>query len=232
MTRLRHLAPFVLILSAAMARAAGLEFNEQKKEIRPEPDAKTVIVDFPFTNKTGKPVTITKSDPKCACLTVQVSGGKFTYAPGESGVVRATMTLGNLMGTQSKTIDLWLGQSAKPALQLDLVVHIPSIITLDPKTVHWDIGGKPEPRTIHISMDGEKPVRITGVTAFPESFRHELKTLEAGRKYELVVTPQDTTSALLGRIMIETDCTITKHRTQQVFAQVRKPGAEANTTPP
>ncbi|GAA5125218.1 hypothetical protein GCM10023212_26460 [Luteolibacter yonseiensis] len=220
-------AMFVLV-SASLVRAAGLEFAELRKETRAAIDAKSVIVDFPFINKNGRPVTITKSDAKCSCLTVQISGGKFTYAPGESGVIRTTMALGNLLGPQEKTIDLWLDQAPpdKPSMRLDLVVQIPNVISLEPKTVHWDIGGKPEPRTIHIVMDGGKPIHVTNVTVPEESFRYELKTLEAGKRYDLVVTPLDTKSPLLGRIQVETDCSISKYKNQQAFAQVRKPVAE------
>ena len=212
------------MLFGAIAHAAGLEFPELRKETRAMIDAKSVIVDFPFTNKTSKSVTIAKCDTKCACLKVQVSGGKFTYAPGESGIVRTTMDLGNLLGTQEKSIDLWLDQASadKPSLSLDLVVHIPVVISLDPKTVYWGIDSKPEPKTIHIVMDGGKPINITDVVGPKESFRYELKTLEAGKKYDLIVTPSDTKDPRLSMIRIETDCEISKYKTPQVFAQVRK----------
>lgn len=224
MNSLGQLSALIFLLFAAVAQAVELEFPELRKVVDAPADGKSVIVDFPFTNKTTKPVTITKCDTKCACLTVQVSGGKFTYAPGESGVVRTTMDLGNLLGAQEKSIDMWLGNapSDKPSLSLDLVVNIPVVISLGPKTVYWGIDSKPEPKTIHIVMDYKKPIHITNVTGPKDSFHYELKTVEMGKKYDIVVTPSDTKVPVLSVLRIETDCEISKHKTQQVFAQVRK----------
>ena len=234
MNAFRRLAALVFILQGAPAQAGKLEFPEVLKEVNAAADAKSVIVDFPFTNKTAKPVTITKSDPKCACLSVQISGGKFTYAPGESGVVRTTMVIGNLLGTQKKSIDLWFDQASggEPSLHLNLIVHIPDVISLDQKTVHWGMGSKLEPKTIHIVMDGRKPIHITRMAGGEDSFHYELKTLELGQKYDLIVTPTDTKTPVLSVIRLETDCEISKHKTIQVFAQVRKlTAAEVATQP-
>jgi hypothetical protein len=219
-----EITALVLLLTGALAHAAALDFPELRKETRAPADGKSVIVDFPFTNKTSKPVTITKCDTKCACLTVRISGGKFTYAPGESGVVRTTMELGNLLGKQEKSIDVWLDKASsdKPSLRLDLIVDIPALITLEPKTVYWGIDSKPEPKTIRVIMDGGKPINITNVTGPESSFRHELKTVEAGKKYDIIVTPLDTKIPVLSVLKIDTDCEIPKHKTQQAFTQVRK----------
>lgn len=234
MNSLGQFTALVFLLFGAIAQAAGLEFPELRKETEAAADGKSVIVDFPFTNKTDKPVTITKCDTKCACLTVQISGGKFTYAPGESGTVRMTMDLGNLLGTQEKSIDLWLDKASpdKPSLQLDLVVHIPILISLDPKTVYWGIDSKPEPKTIRVTMDGKKPIHITNVIGSKNSFQYELKTVEMAKKYDIIVTPLDTKIPVLSVIRIETDCEISKHKTQQVFAQVRKLTETEVATPP
>jgi len=234
MNPLGKLTLSIFLLSGALAKAAALEFPDLRKETRAPADGKSVTVDFPFTNKTGKPVTITKCDTKCACLTVQVSGGKFTYAPGESGIVRTTMDLGNLLGTQEKSIDVWLdkGPSGKPALSLELIVEIPAIISLEPKTVSWGIDSKPEPKTIHVTMDYQKPIHITNVTGSKELFRYELKTVEEGKKYDIVVTPLETKAAALSAFRIDTDLEIAKHKTQQAFAQVRKLNAAEIATQP
>jgi hypothetical protein len=50
-----------------------------------------------------------------------------------------------------------------------------------------------------------------------------LKTVEEGKKYDLVVTPGSIDAPGLAVIRIETDCGISKHRVQQAFAVVRKP---------
>ncbi len=212
---------------AAFTQAAGLEFAELVKEVNAAADATIVTADFTFTNKSDKPVTITKSDPGCSCLKVEISGGKLKYAPGEVGVVRTTFEMGNFSGTIDKMVALWLDDDAPdaPSMRLTVRVHIPVLIGVDPKTVKWETGGKAEPQTIQIRMAEGKPIRVTGVTSSSELFACELKTLEEGKKYDLIVTPKGVDAPGMGVIRIETDCEISKHRVQQAFAVLRKPAA-------
>jgi len=209
---------------AALVQGAGLEFTELLKEVNAAADAATLTVDFNFTNKGDKPVTITKSDPGCSCLKLQISGGKLKYAPGESGVVRATFEMGNFSGTVDKVVALWIDNDPAdhPSMKLTVRVHIPVLVALEPKTVKWDIGAKPAPQTIQIRMAEGKPIRVTGVKSSSDAFSCELKTLEEGKKYDLVVTPLAMDVPGMSVIRIETDSEVSKHKVQQAFAVVRK----------
>lgn len=214
--------------------AAGLEFKELLKEVHAPVDVTTVTSDFEFTNKTDKPVTIAKSDPGCSCLKVQISGGKLRYAPGESGLIRATFDMGNFSGTVDKMIALWLDDDPadKPSTALTVRVHIPVLVGVDPKTVKWEIGGPKNPQTIKVSMAGDKPISIKEVKSSSESFHCEIKTVVAGKEYEVVVTPKATDSPGMAVIRIETDCEIAKHRTQQAFGVIRKPSPAETAAKP
>ncbi|MES2438293.1 MAG: DUF1573 domain-containing protein [Verrucomicrobiota bacterium] len=234
MNLLRQLAAFAFLSFTVFSQAAGLEFPERLKEIHATAQDSTVTVDFNFTNKGDRPVTIAKCDPSCSCMKVQISGGKLKYAPGESGVVRATMELGNLTGTQEKTIGLWLEKDPanRPSVKLDVRVRIPVLVSLEPKSVVWSIGAEPETKTIRIVMAEGNPIRVTRVSGTSDAVRYELKTVEEGRKYELFVTPLETKTPVMSAIRIETDCKIAKHRVQQAFAQIRKlTPAEAAANP-
>jgi len=195
------------------------------KEVNAPADATIVTTDFEFTNKGDKPMSITKTDPGCSCLKVEISGGKLKYAPGESGVVRATFEMGNFSGTVDKMVALWVDDdpSDKPSKQLVVRVNIPVLVAIEPKTVKWDLGGKATPQVIQIRMAGDKPIRVIAANSSSESFACEIKTLEEGRKYDLIVTPKEMNAPGMTVIRIETDCAISKHRTQQAFAVVRKP---------
>ena len=214
----------ILLALHAFSQAGTLAFKELTKEQNAAIDATTVTTDFEFTNKTDKPVSITKSDPTCSCLKVQVAGGKLKYAPGESGLIRTVFDVGNATGTVEKGIAIWLDEDppAKPSLTLQVNIHIPVLVTLDPKTVSWDIGGKPEEKTIHIKMAEGTPINVTGIN-LKDSFKYELKTIEKGVSYDLVVSPKSTENPELGIIRIETDSKIAKQKTQQAFVVVRKP---------
>lgn len=209
---------------AVFTQAGGLEFVETLKEVNAGADATLVATEFRFTNQGDKPASITKSDPGCSCLKVEISGGKLKYAPGESGVVRTTFEMGNFSGTVDKMVALWIDDDPedKPSTRLTVRVHIPVLIGLEPKTVKWELGAKADPQIIRIQMAEGAPIHVTGVTSSSESFACELKTVEEGKKYDLIVTPRTIDAPGMSVIRIETDCAISKHRIQQAFAVMRK----------
>lgn len=217
---------------AASLWGTGLEFSEQIKEIDAAADATTATADFSFTNKSDKPITIAKADPTCSCLKVQISGGKLKYQPGESGVIRTTFEMGNFSGTVDKVLAIFLDKDPanKPSVQLTMRVHIPVLVGIEPKTVKWEIGGKPDPQTVQIRMAEGKTIHVTRVKSSADNFKCELKTLEEGKKYDLVVTPLTMGAPALAVIRIETDCEVSRHKVQQAFAVVRKP-SPAETAP-
>lgn len=219
---------------AACSQAAGLEFTDLNKEVNAEADVSTVTTDFNFKNTGEKPVTIAKTDPGCSCLKVEISGGKLKYAPGESGVVRTTFDMGNFSGTVDKMVALWIDDDPadKPSMKLTVRVHIPVLVALEPKTVKWNLGAKPDPQTIQIRMAEGKTIHVTGVKSSSPSFKCEVKALEEGKKYDLIVTPLEMDAPGISVFRIETDCAVLKHRIQQAFAVVRKPSpAEALAKP-
>lgn len=224
--------PFYLAL-AAFVQAAGLDFAETSKEVHTTADAETAAVEFNFTNKSGKPITIAKADAGWSCMKVLFSGGKLTYGPGEIGVLRAVFNIGNASGTVEKSIALWLDTAPitnPPSQSLNVRIHIPTLITLEPKTLKWDSGSKQEPQTLHIRIAEGKPIHVTAIQPSTEQFSCELKAIEQGRNYDLVVTPRDTTLLGLCALRIVTDCEIPRHQIQQAFAVVWKPAAEAKAS--
>jgi len=218
------------LLGMAMAmvcavHAAGLDFPETLKEIHAPADAKQVSADFVFTNHSDKAVRVVKFDSACSCMAVKIKDGKLLYAPGESGLLRADFDMGNFSGTVDKVVALWLDDDPedKPSVTLTVRVHIPVLVSLEPKTLSWDLNGSAEPRTVSITMNDAAPIRVKAVTSSSPAFKLELKTIEEGKRYDLVVTPTEIGSPGLGILRIETDSALERHRLQQAFAVVRKP---------
>lgn len=223
----------LLLLFPTLVHAAGLEFKELTVNQDAAVNATIVTTDFPFTNASDKPVTITKSDPGCTCLKVEVSGGKLSYQPGESGVIRTTFDVGNSTGDVEKGVAVWLDDdpAAKPSVYLKVNFHIPVLVNLEPKTLSWEIGGKAESKTIHIKIADGSTINILDVKS-KASFKTELKIVEKGSAYELVVTPKSVDGPDLSVIRIETDSRVAKQKTQQAFAVVRKPVANQQAVKP
>lgn len=207
------------------AHGAGLDFTTTLKEIHAPADAKRVSADFEFTNHSDKPVKVVKYDAACSCMAVKIKDGKLHYAPGESGLLRADFEMGNFSGSVDKAVALWLDDdpAGKPSVTLTVRVHIPVLISLEPKTLKWEVNGDASPQSIRITMNHSDPIRVMGVTTSSPSFRPALKTIDEGKLYELVVTPSAIDTPGLGILRIETDCQIDRHRIQQAFAVIRKP---------
>lgn len=228
------IACLISLALTAWIQAAGLEFKELLKEVHAPADAKTVTVEFEFTNTSDKPVTVAKYEPTCSCISVMIKEGKLRYAPGESGLIRGEFDMGNFSGTVDKVVALWIegDPSEKPSYSLTVRVHIPVLVTCEPKTVKWDIGGKAEPQTIRVTMNHTRPIHLTSVTSSSEAYKYELKTVEDGKSYEVIVSPLNLNAPSLAVLRLTTDCDVAKHKTQQVFAVVRKAGpAEAAAKP-
>ncbi|MFT4175821.1 MAG: DUF1573 domain-containing protein [Luteolibacter sp.] len=209
---------------AAWLQAGELAFPETSKELHPAPDAKTISVDFDFKNETDKPLTIAKYETACSCMSLGIAGNKMTYAPGESGKVEATFDMGNFSGEVDKEILLWMrGDPAdRPSRVLKVRVNIPVLVSIEPRTVRWQLGEKPASKTLRITMKDTKPVKILDVSTASKAFQYELKTLEEGKTYELVITPASTAEPNLAVFRIKTDCSSERHRVQQAFAIVPK----------
>lgn len=217
---------FVVLFSLpALVQAGGLEFKELTKKQDAALDATTVVTEFPFTNTSGKTIAITKADPTCSCLKVEISGGKLKYAPGESGVIRTSFDVGNVTGDVEKGVAVFVDgdPESKPSLYLTVDIHIPVLVELEPSTLSWVMGDKPESKTIHIQMADGNRINVVGIKSSSESFTCELKTIEKGSKYELVVTPKVMDTPGLGIFRIETDSTISKQKVRQAFASVKRP---------
>jgi hypothetical protein len=220
------------VLSASLY-ASELTFPESTKEVNVAVDATVLDVDFPFTNKTDKPVVISKVQASCSCMNVGVKGGKQRYEPGEAGVIRATFDMKNQTGEVERLTHVWLqgDPEEKPSIKLTVNFHIPELVKPDPRTLRWEVGESPSPKTIRLTMSGGQPIRVTNVIAPPNNFKHELKTITEGKEYELIVTPGGTTSPAIGVYRVETDCKVESQRLKQVFAAIMKPAKNAPPKP-
>jgi Protein of unknown function (DUF1573) len=215
---------FLFLTSMLPVWASSLEFDSLLKEAHLSADAQSVNLDFHFENKTDKVVNIKRYDAGCSCTQVAIQDGKLKYEPGEKGTIRASYDMKLFSGVVDKSVMIFLDDDPQdaPSVVLTSRIHIPILVEAEPKTVKWLLGEKPEEKIVTITMNHTDPVRILRVSGPPDGIRHQLRTVEEGKKYELVLTPNDTTKPVLGIFRVETDCAIERHRVQQVFAVIRK----------
>jgi hypothetical protein len=214
------------MLLAGLLQAGGLTFEKTTIDQHVKADAETTEAEFPFENKTDKPLTIARVEKSCAaCMAAEVKDGKLVYQPGEKGAIRVKFQVGTFAGVVNKMILVWLANdpAEKPSGMLTLNIHVPVLVELSPKTVTWYLDEKIEPRKITITMRHSKPIRMLKATCTNEAFALELKTVKDGAEYELWITPPAAGGPGIGIIRMETDCDLPRHKIHQAFAVVRKP---------
>lgn len=213
---------WLLLLACSSLANAQLAFNPNPVDVHVPPDATIVMAELPFTNAGTNTVEITRAKPDCTCIAVEISNGKLRYAPGESGVIRATIDVGNKIGSEEQVVLVWLkgDTEEKPSIQVPVRIHIPQLVTLDTKSLKWELGAEKTPKSIQITMAHDKPIQVTKVSSTSQDFRLELVTHQAGTRYELIVTPLNTAQQGMAIVRVETDCPVQKQRIQQAFAMV------------
>ncbi len=224
----RLLTSFAAWSVAAAASVAGLTFEETLLEFHPAVEDTHVTADFAFRNDGDAPVRIAKYDAACTCMDVGVSGGRLQYAPGEVGTIRAVFRLAGYSGTTDRVVAIWLegDPPAAPSARLTVRAHIPELMMVEPNNLSWDLHKEAQPKTISIEIDPSVEIRVKRVQSSSDNFEVELKTLEQGRSYELVVVPRRTDTPGLAAIRIDTDSEIESLRTHTAFGVVRNPPAQ------
>ena len=109
----------------------------------------------------------------------------------------------------------------KPSILLTTRVIIPVLVEVEPKTLIWETGEKAAPNTVTLTMKHSEPIRVKAVTGADSRFTQELKVIEEGKKYEVLVTPASTDKVGMGVIHVETDCSVQRHRSHRIFSVVR-----------
>lgn len=216
---------FLFSIAAILPLSAGLKFEEENISAEAGLEDDMISRDFKFTNDGNEPVTIKGADAGCSCITVKIAGEKLTYAPGETGILRANFEIGSFQGIVEKPIHVWLqtDPDEKPSSTVKLSVTIPTIISLEPKTVKWRTGEAAQPKVIDVKMNYTKPIHVTSVSANNENFTTKLVTVEEGKHYQVEMTPVDTNAKGLCIVRITTDVDVPKQRIQQAFGVIAAP---------
>ncbi len=218
-------AVFALWSACCLSLSAGtLKFDATTQDIKAGPDAKTITADFNFKNESAEEVVIKRYDAACTCISATIQGGKLAYKPGESGIIRAAFDMSQFSGTTEKSVGLWLNDDPEnaPSITLTTRVTIPVLVSVEPKTLFWDIGSKPEPKTVVVTMNHTVPIHVQRISGADSRFTQEIKVIEEGKKYEVLITPAGTDKVGMGVVHIETDCEIPRHRSHRIFTVVRQ----------
>ncbi len=205
-----------------------LSFETMSLEKKAAQDNKSVMFEFPFEVK-EKDVEIKSLAEMCPCLSAWIEprnpdrSMKKSWKVGEKGTIKVKFDTMSFVGKVEKAVGLQLkGEQKLDYLKVAIVV--PELIKMEPRTLKWDQGGKAEAKVLKITMQGDEPIKVLGVSATrKEAFPYELKTIKEGKEYELHVTPTDVSKGGICVFRFLTDAKNKRFKRAVAYASVRRP---------
>jgi len=166
----------------------ALSWETQKLELTTKPGERQATGVYHFKNAGGSAITITGIKPSCGCTTTELA--KKTYAPGESGEIRAVLAFGDEVGPQRKSIAVTTDDAPDKPTSLILQVTIPELLTYAPRLLLWRTTEQAEEKPIVISSNG--PQKIVGIefkAAVPANVSTRIEPMVGGTKFQLFIRP-------------------------------------------
>lgn len=189
----RFLATVVLLLVAtggASVACAAIEWKSKRVELTPELFAHDTEAVFAFQNTGSTPVTIVTTTASCGCTVPALA--KQTFAPGESGELRAKYHIGERSGEQHSTITVQTDTPGEGLTKLELALQIPEAVGLAPRVVNWNVGEPPTPKRIQVKFHAATGWKATSVATDAVGWKAELLPGETPNEYWVEVTPPNT----------------------------------------
>ena len=204
---------------ATSGSGGGLVFEPEVFSYDADISEERFTATFTVRNEGNAPVRITNLDSTCSCLSV--TSDRKVVDPNEQATVTAIFDISKLVGESEKTIYVDTDDPATPRKRLGVEVNIPPIVEISPTIAEWRVGEEPAPREIVFKVLRERPIRIVEASSSRRQVSLETKTIEEGREYRLILTPESTDDILLGFVSIKTDCEVEQHQRQLAYFAVK-----------
>ena len=193
-----------LLASMGEVRGGDLVFDRYTVEVAAELGDKKRGGVFRFSNKGTETIEIREVRTSCGCTTTALD--KKVYEPGESGEIEAILNIGQRVGKQQKSVQVLTDEGGKPSrYTLHFVVNIPEGLRIRPRLLYWRVGEPRTPKSIAVEVTQEDPIKITDIIDTSGKFEIDLRRIEEGRRYKIVVVPTTTDEILDGTLEFRTD---------------------------
>ena len=210
-----------LLLAACLPNASAqqLEWESEDLKLSPAPTDTTVVGHFKFKNTGKAEAQIASVNSSCSCT--KVSFEKRGFAPGESGEITATFTIGVRTGLQEKLILVESNDPARPKTVLKMKVAIPEIVQLRPTFLFWFPTEPPARKEISVKVMNGFPVKTLTVESSNPGISAMIETVKPGEEYRIVVTPSATDQQIMATLNIKTDYPPEKPKTFSAIVRVQ-----------
>jgi Protein of unknown function (DUF1573) len=206
---------FLCLVAPAFAQ---LKWDQPQQVFTPKPGEKTVTARYRFTNIGASPVSILDVRPSCGCTTATLA--KKEYAPGESGEIEAKLNFAGDVGHQEKWIYVTTNTVGEEPALLSLTVDIPPEVTIQPEFVMWRVGDPLEPKTMRVVIPEGIPTKLVAAQADNPTMQVRLREVQAGKEWEVKVTPTSTREAIKAVVTIRSDYPAGNPASYSAYARV------------
>lgn len=230
MRQVCRLPLMVLALTLAGVAQAKLEWQTTRLEFTPELGTKQVSGAYVFKNVGQQVVKVLRTQTTCGCTTANLT--KREYAPGESGTIEVTMSMPEDGGRRHKQIIVHTDDPDGAMTTLEIVAEVKRVVELLPNMLVWRQGQPAEEKSVLVSIAAGHTVRVLQAHSVSGSFATKVETVEEGRRYRVLVTPEKLSQVETTRIMIVTDFPADAPKSYHVYARVLAAPVPAGTVAP
>lgn len=163
--------------------------------------------DFVFTNTGDHLLVVQDVRPGCGCTAV--GGWDKQVEPGQTGHISIQFNSSGYSGTVHKTVTVLCNETNRPNVYIGLQGAIWKAFDVSPAYAVFNV--MPEQPTnqslvIKITSNNDQPVTVSDPASTSPVFKTELKTVQEGKAYELVVTvdSSEVSGTTSGQITLKT----------------------------
>jgi len=181
------------LLAPVFLFAESLSWASKEQFFKTDFDDKEITASYPFTNTGQEVIEITETSATCGCTVPTLE--KKTYAPGESGELKAVFTVGSRQGKQRKSITVVTQDPSGNATtyELKLEVDIPVPVSFKPRVRFWKVQEEATTQEIEVTFNEAMPMNLAELALKdandPVSFKYEIETVNEGLLYKIKLTP-------------------------------------------
>jgi hypothetical protein len=190
----------IFVTSFTVESKAQLTFQNDIEEFHPDITATELNAEFHFTNVGTIPITIKEIKPSCGCTIATIS--RMTYAPNETGVIKATYTIHGATGLQNKEIAISTVQFANEIKVLTIRAYVPEIAKVSPALLSWQVGEAPLPKSVKLELAYAKPVKVLGIDWTTDKVFAKISSKD-DKTFQIIVTPLSTGEPLEGSVWVK-----------------------------
>ncbi len=176
---------------SALVGAPMIDFDSREYDFGKAAAGEFVKHVFIVTNAGTATLEITNVHPSCGCTTA----GDWTrqIAAGNTGTIPIQFNSSHYSGNVSKSIEVYSNAKNQPRATLLLRGAVWKPIDVTPQTAVITVqpdSTNAASTSVRIVNRSDSPVTISEPTSSNKSFTTELKTVTAGKEYELIITVQ------------------------------------------